>query len=106
MITNSYPNTGETFVASARLEAGTPAAAVRIFPSDAGNDTETASIGVYLKADSGNTVSIFITSDEITGTGDGLELSPGEGIFLPLRKLTSLWVVSSIAGQYVRRAII
>ena len=65
--------------------------------------------GVIIKALAGNTANIYVGNNNsvtTSGTTGGLELIPGDSIFLPLTNLNLVFCISTIAAQKVSWVVI
>ena len=61
--------------------------------------------GVQIKASFANTDELYVGKAEVTAASadvsDGLELSAGEGVFIPIQDVTKIWIIASAAAQEV-----
>jgi hypothetical protein len=77
----------------------------RIFALEDG-DYVSASQGIYLKAAAENTDPVWINADNF-GYPYGIQLSPGEGVFIPVTgSISNFYAVSSAAAQQLYTAVL
>ena len=61
--------------------------------------------GVQIKCDSTNTGLVYVGKSGVTAASadstDGIELAAGEGIFIPIKDVTKIYIISDTAAQEV-----